>query len=92
MGLVPIFIFCVRDHNPLSCPDIKNVSLGPVPDMNNGDWDKSQTSIMETGTSPRELFWVTGTGQREHLGLQIIISIYNYIVLAVKVTLLTSWI
>ena len=23
-------------------------------------WDQSQTSIMETGTSPRELFWDLG--------------------------------
>ena len=35
-------------------------------------WDQSQTSIMETGTSPRELFWVSGTGPREQSGPRII--------------------
>ena len=27
-------------------PEIKNVSLGPVPDINNGDWDQSQRAIL----------------------------------------------
>ena len=30
---------------------------------------------METGTSPRELFWVSGTGPREQSGPRIIVSL-----------------
>ena len=30
---------------------------------------------METGTSPRELFWVSGTGPREQSGPRIIVSV-----------------
>ena len=26
-------------------PNIKNVSMGPVPDINNGDWDWSQRAV-----------------------------------------------
>ena len=27
-------------------PEIENASLGPVPDINNGDWDQSQRAIL----------------------------------------------
>ena len=43
-------------------------------------WDQSQTSIMETGTSPRELFWVSGTGPREQSGLRIIVSAFHFFI------------
>ena len=42
-------------------PGIKNVSLGPVPDVNNWDWDWSHTSIMNVGTSPIKPFPISGT-------------------------------
>ena len=49
-------------------------------------WDQSQTSIMETGTSPRELFWASGTGPREQSGLRIIVSHYQVIILVIART------
>ena len=48
LGLVPErhFLCLGPDNDPhYVVPNIKNVSMGPVPDINNGDWDWSQRAV-----------------------------------------------
>ena len=49
MGLVPErhFVWLGPDkYRIYLVPEIENASLGPVPDINNGDWDQSQRAIL----------------------------------------------